>query len=258
MDKSKILEKTKKDVKNTLENTDQQIINLSLILKKIPDNINEQYNNLRVLTDLLFPTLEKELTIKEYCYFIKKYIKSGKIDENKLIEKGFNKDKIKFILNLEKSNLSIKYSEESKEIIKELSENILDLVETKEKIEKAIDKLFEKNYKNTKEIATVAIASKMLEIAGSFKRLSRFPASTIQLLGSEKAFFKALKLNKKTPKYGYLYNHPLIINLNDKNKAKFARTLASKISICLKADLEGIEVYKDINEKLKNKLKQFE
>ncbi|MDD3178286.1 MAG: hypothetical protein PHR26_02085 [Candidatus ainarchaeum sp.] len=258
MDKIKILNQTKKDVKNILENTDQQIINLSLILTKIPENINEQYNNLRILSDLLFPTLEKELTIKEYCLFIKEYIIDEKINYKKLQENGISKEKINIITKINSYNTNIEYKLETKKIIQKLSKNILKLIEIKEKIEKEIDILFEENYKNTKEIATISIACKMLEISGSFKRLSRFPASTIQLLGSEKSFFKALKTNRKTPKYGILYNHPLIIKQKEKNKGKVARSLAAKISICLKADIDKVEIYKDIIEKLNIKIKQLE
>jgi nucleolar protein 56 len=97
----------------------------------------------------------------------------------------------------------------------------------------------------------------MIEIAGSFERLSRYPASTIQLLGSEKSFFKALKFNKKTPKYGILYNHPLIINLTNKKKAKIARSLASKIALGLKADVEKKDISKDLINKIKTKISEI-
>jgi RNA processing factor Prp31 len=116
-----------------------------------------------------------------------------------------------------------------------------------------IDKLLKENYVNAYHVATPKILCKMLEIAGSSKRLSRFPASTIQLLGSEKNFFKALKFNKNTPKYGVIFNHPLVISLPFKNKAKFSRTLAAKIAIAIKADITNNKIYEELDKTIKIK-----
>jgi len=241
INKNKILELTKANIKKKLETTDQKIINMSLIIQKLPSNINELYEELRIITDQEYPSLDKYLTIKEYCEFYS----SGTIKESKDIKKILDSD------------IGIKLSKSLKKITTDLSKNILDLIKTKENLEEEIDHLTKKNYINLYTLATPKIAYKMLEIAGSFERLARFPASTVQLLGSEKSFFKALKQNKKTPKYGVIYNHPLLVNLSNKNKAKMARSLAAKISLGVKVDLEGKDISKFLEDKIKLKISEL-
>ncbi len=241
INKNKILELTKANIKKKLETTDQKIINMSLIIQKLPSNINELYEELSIITDQEYPSLDKYLTIKEYCEFYS----SGTNKESKDIKKILDSD------------IGIKLSKSLKKITTDLSKNILDLIKTKENLEEEIDHLTKKNYINLYTLATPKIAYKMLEIAGSFERLARFPASTVQLLGSEKSFFKALKQNKKTPKYGVIYNHPLLVNLSNKNKAKMARSLAAKISLGVKVDLEGKDISKFLEDKIKLKISEL-
>jgi nucleolar protein 56 len=233
-----IINYTKENVIKKLESADQKIINLSQIIDKLQIKINELFELLKIITDQEYPILDQDLTIKEYCKFYNQQEKNEtKLNEFKKI--GINLDK----------NL--------KEITISFSKNILDLIEIKEKIEKEMDYLLKEHYVNLYSLATPKIAFKMIEIAGSVQRLASFPASTVQLLGSEKSFFKALKFNKKTPKYGVLYNHPLIISVSFKNKARLARTIAAKISIAVKADLNKKEIYPELLEKINDKIRNL-
>ena len=208
---------------------------------------------LPILSDQEFPTINEFLTIKEYCELYNlKEINNENLE--KIIKDKQNIYKIQIII---KSGIGIKLEKELKEITINLSKSILKLIETKKDLEKEISELFKKYYPSTYKLATPKIAYKMLEISGSFERLARFPASTIQLIGSEKSFFKALKNKKNTPKYGVIYNHPLLIKLQNKNKGKMARTLAAKISLAIKADLEGKDISKELEEKLNKKLSEL-
>jgi len=90
---------------------------------------------------------------------------------------------------------------------------------------------------NTLEICGVSIASNLLAHAGSLKKLSRYPAGTIQLLGAESALFRHLRNKKhKSPKHGTIINHPLVQKTQRRNRGKVARALADKISIAAKVD----------------------
>ena len=50
--------------------------------------------------------------------------------------------------------------------------------------------------------------------------LAKHPSSTVQILGAEKALFRALKTKKDTPKYGLIYHASLVGQTNPKNKGK--------------------------------------
>lgn len=244
INKEKYFKEAQEKIKHELNTTDQKIILYSLIIEKLPKNINELFEQLRIITDLKYPTLDQYLTIEEYC----NYILDGSLE---------NKDKQKELEEIAFEEIAITFDEKEKELVNLFAKNILDLVYLKNQFEEEISILLKKHFPNLYLIATPKIAAKMLQISGSIKRLAKMPSSTIQLLGSEKSFFKALKLNKNTPKYGVLYNHELLFDLNKKNKAKMARTIANKISIAVKADLNNNNISKELYEKILKKKEEI-
>ncbi len=74
------------------------------------------------------------------------------------------------------------------------------------------------------------VGARLIAYAGSLMNLSKSPASTLQILGAEKALFRALKTKHDTPKYGLIYHASLIGQATGKNKGKMARILAAKAS----------------------------
>merc|ERR1711920_243682 len=58
----------------------------------------------------------------------------------------------------------------------------------------------------------------------------------IQILGAEKALFRALKTKGNTPKYGHLYNSTFIGRAQTKNKGKISRFIAAKTALCARVD----------------------
>lgn len=77
--------------------------------------------------------------------------------------------------------------------------------------------------------------------SGSLTNLAKAPSSTVQLLGSEKALFNALKKHKDTPKYGMIFNSHPVAQAADKDKGRVARSFANKISIAARLDAFGEE-----------------
>lgn len=80
------------------------------------------------------------------------------------------------------------------------------------------------------------VGSKLIAHAGGLTNLSKYPASTIQILGAEKALFRALKTKGKTPKYGLIFNSTFIGRAGLKNKGKISRYLANKCAIASRVD----------------------
>ena len=70
-------------------------------------------------------------------------------------------------------------------------------------------------------------------------QLYRYPASTVQILGAEKALFKAIRTKHKTPKYGLIYQAGLVGKCPAKIKGKISRSLAAKCSLCIRVDALG-------------------
>ncbi len=80
------------------------------------------------------------------------------------------------------------------------------------------------------------VAARLISHAGSLTNLSKYPASTVQILGAEKALFRALKTKGNTPKYGLIYHSSFIGRAGQKNKGRISRFLANKCSIASRID----------------------
>ncbi len=110
---------------------------------------------------------------------------------------------------------------------------------------------------NMTAIAGSLIAAKLLSIAGTLEKLSSFPASTLQMLGAEKALFRHLKTGSKSPKYGILHEHPLILHADKRDHGRIARLLADKLSIAAKVDyFKGSFVGGKLKEEIEKRLKK--
>ncbi|KAI1706464.1 snoRNA binding domain, fibrillarin domain-containing protein [Ditylenchus destructor] len=86
------------------------------------------------------------------------------------------------------------------------------------------------------EITAMRLALAHIRWTSSLVGLAKCPASTVQILGAEKALFRALKTKKDTPKYGIIYHAQLISQTSTKLKGKIARKLAAKVSLSTRID----------------------
>mmetsp|Transcript_79883 Transcript_79883/g.171202 ORF Transcript_79883/g.171202 Transcript_79883/m.171202 type:complete len:503 (+) Transcript_79883:54-1562(+) len=83
------------------------------------------------------------------------------------------------------------------------------------------------------------VGARLISQAGSLMSLAKHPASTVQILGAEKALFRALKTKKQTPKYGLIYHASLVGQSAPSLKGKMSRVLAAKLSLCCRVDALG-------------------
>ena len=81
------------------------------------------------------------------------------------------------------------------------------------------------------------VGARLISQAGSLSNLAKYPASTIQILGAEKALFRALKTGGHTPKYGILYHSSFIGRAGLPDKGKISRFLANKCSLASRIDM---------------------
>jgi nucleolar protein 56 len=130
------------------------------------------------------------------------------------------------------------------------------LFELRHGYEGYLDSLMQSLCPNVKAVAGSLIGAKLISYAGSLKRLSELPSSTVQILGAEKALFRHMKTGAKPPKFGILYQHQLIQRARRPEQGKAARLLADKIAIAAKVDyfkgkFMGDELLKDIERRLR-------
>jgi len=82
--------------------------------------------------------------------------------------------------------------------------------------------------------------------------LAKHPSSTVQILGAEKALFRALKAKKPTPKYGLIYHASIVGQSAPALKGKISRVLAAKLSLCCRVDALGDQVEPTLGKELKD------
>merc|ERR1711868_6124 len=100
------------------------------------------------------------------------------------------------------------------------------------------------------------IGARLISHAGSLTNLAKYPASTVQILGAEKALFRALKTKGNTPKYGLIFHSSFIGRAQQKNKGRISRYLANKCSMASRIDCFSDEATTVFGEKLKDQVEQ--
>lgn len=92
------------------------------------------------------------------------------------------------------------------------------------------------------------------DTAGSLTNLAKAPASTVQILGAEKALFRALKTKGNTPKYGLIFHSSFIGRAKARNKGRISRYLANKCSIATRIDAFMDSATSVFGEKMKDQV----
>lgn len=216
--------------------SDFYILNLDLAKKRVKESVKfdnliiQCINNIEEL-DKVANTLVKrlrewyELYNPEFSHYVNDNEKFAE-----LIAEGKDKK--------EKESMGADLAKEDLDSIKELAKKVDGLYKSKKKQVEYLERTMKKNTPNIMAVAGITIGAKLIALAGGLKRLIRFPASTVQLLGAEKALFRHLR-NKKNvlpPKFGIIHEHALISKVKRAEQGKVARALADKILLAAKID----------------------
>jgi len=100
------------------------------------------------------------------------------------------------------------------------------------------------------------VGARLISHAGSLTNLAKAPASTVQILGAEKALFRALKTKGNTPKYGLIFHSTFIGRASSKNKGRISRYLANKCSIASRIDAFTDEPNSKYGEELREQVEE--
>jgi len=98
------------------------------------------------------------------------------------------------------------------------------------------------------------VGARLIAHAGSLMNLAKHPSSTVQILGAEKALFRALKTKHDTPKYGLIYHAQLVGQSSTKLKGKMSRMLAAKAALATRVDALGEDVTAELGAEHRTKL----
>ena len=119
------------------------------------------------------------------------------------------------------------------------------------------DAEMEKVAPNISAILGAAVGARILGRAGSLSRLASMPASTIQVIGAEKALFRSLKTGAQPPKHGILFQHPMVHAAPRWQRGKIARAIAAKAVIAARVDVYGEGLNNTLLDKLNVRVKEI-
>ena len=133
-------------------------------------------------------------------------------------------------------SMGTEITEEDLDNIQALAEQVVGFTEYRSQLSSYLSARMKAIAPNLTELVGDLVGARLIAHAGSLMNLAKSPASTIQILGAEKALFRALKTKHDTPKYGLIYHASLIGQATGKNKGKMARMLATKTALGLRVD----------------------
>lgn len=153
-----------------------------------------------------------------------------------LIAEHGSRDRILAELGIELESVGSEMLEDDLETIRSFASGLEAMYRRKEALDRYILESMQKVAPNLTHLLSANLAARMISISGGLGRLARFPSSTVQLLGAEKALFLHLKTGKRPPKHGVIFQHPMVNRAPYWQRGKVARSLAAKASIAAKVD----------------------
>ena len=231
---------------------DKMIIQAIEALDDIDKVVNLLVSRLREWYGLHFPELDEILPKHEqYVAFVAKVGSRDNLTEDKLKELGFPENKSEKIFKAAEKSMGAPLGKFDEEIIKKLAGEINDLYRLRGEIEDYLETAMDEVAPNLKALVGAKLGARLLSLAGGLKELAMMPASTIQVLGAEKALFRHLRSGAKPPKHGVIFQYPAINRSPWWQRGKIARALAGKLAIAARVDYFSGEY---IGEELKQEL----
>ena len=142
-------------------------------------------------------------------------------------------------------------------IVQTIAKQLLELHKLRVKLEEHVETQMNLIAPNTSAILGTAVGARILARAGSLKKLATMPASTIQVLGAEKAQFRSLKTGSAPPKHGLLFQHSLVHSAPRWQRGKIARAVAAKAAIASRVDFFDGKLNRTLLEKLNVRVEEI-
>ena len=156
--------------------------------------------------------------------------------EENLTGRGFTDKKVQAIITARDRSKGGTISPADAGRVKALAALALSISSQRDGLSAYVESQMKKVAPNVTEVAGATIGARLMAKAGGLDRLASMPASTIQILGAEKALFRSLRTGARPPKHGILFQHQAVHTAPKWQRGKIARTLANKIAIAARVD----------------------
>jgi nucleolar protein 56 len=234
------MELAKLRVKGAVEKRDLIIAQAIQTLDDLDRTVNLFMGRTREWYGVHFPELDRLIEKHEtYARLVSDLGYREQFTLKALEKEGIPKERAEATAKAAESSMGADVAEQDLAEIQALSRNVQSLYDLRKDMENYVDRTMEEVAPNTRTIAGALLGARLIAIAGSLQNLAMKPASTIQVLGAEKALFRSLKTGARPPKHGLIFQHTLLHDAKRWQRGKIARVIAGKLAIAARADAFG-------------------
>ena len=234
------MEITKLRVKRAVEKRDLIIAQAIQTLDDLDKTINLFMSRVREWYGIHFPELDRLLDKHEtYARLVFKLGNKDNFTPEKLEKEGIPKSKAEQIVKAVETSMGADLKETDLTQVQALCKNVISLYKLRQILEDYLDTTMEEVAPNIKALTGSLLGARLIALAGGLTNLAKMPASTIQVLGAEKALFRSLKTGARPPKHGIIFQHAFLHEARKWQRGKIARALAGKLAIAARTDAFG-------------------
>lgn len=228
---------TRGAVKDALGGKEAQITQTVQLLGEIDTSLNGLSSRVREWYGLHYPELSRIIRDHQsYLRFITEIGDRSSVKPEKVKVLGLQRREATNIIKGAEGSMGAPFSGDELVEVQRLANQVLSLYEYRGKLTDYISGIAVQVAPNVSALAGPTLTAKLIERAGSLKRLAMMPSSTLQILGAEKALYRAVKTKARPPKHGLIFQHPYVNGAPLGLRGLHARHLAAKLSIAARAD----------------------
>jgi nucleolar protein 56 len=256
LERTILYEIAKRKVKGVSARRDLYAAQMIRALDDIDRSINVFSGRIREWYGFHFPELDKMVDSHEvYAKLILRMGRRSDWSLEALRGMGIPDGEAERLVGAALNSIGGEISDEDLDTLQSFCRATITLFETRGVIALSLERAMTEAAPNLASIIGPTIAARLISLAGGIDNLAKMPASTIQVLGAEKALFRALKTGSRPPKHGVIFQYAPLHQSPRWQRGKIARTLAAKIAIAARLDayegeFRGEELREDLERRI--------
>ena len=244
------LELARAEVARATAKRDLSAVQAVRAMDDLDKTLNLLAGRVREWYGLHFPEMDRIVERHDtYARLVAKLGNRTNFSADAILSEGLPKEKSEELAKSASRSMGANIEASDLAILQSFCNLMLDLYKFREKTETYVDECLKEVAPNMTAIIGAPLSARLMSIAGSLDNLAKMPASTLQVLGAEKALFRSLKTGARPPKHGVIFQHTAIHQSPRWQRGKIARALSGKLSIAARVDAFGGEF---VGEKLRS------
>lgn len=247
-------------VKFNINRADNMIIQSIALVDQLDKDINTFAMRIKEWYSYHFPELAKVVTdnyqYSKCAHFIKDRTTLSEASLPQLEEITMDSAVAQAILDAARMSMGMDISPIDLMNIERFAKRVSSLSEYRKQLAQYLKNKMDSVAPNLAVLIGEVVGARLISHAGSLTNLAKYPASTVQILGAEKALFRAIKTRSNTPKYGLIYHSTFIGRAGTANKGRISRYLANKCSMASRIDCFSENLSSVFGERLREQVEE--